>query len=135
MQAVKRGINSSSPNSGGEVLPLPGVDSLPIDVVSLAADSADFFVGKVDSRKIVEKMDPIEGIHLFRVHLVHGCRRREARGGVDESPGRRSNMCAGVVIVDEAGPKRDIEVLTDLFQALSQLYPCPLKWACCKRSW
>lgn len=79
VQAVESRVGSSSPNTGGEVLPLSGVDSLSIDVVSLAAYDADFIIGKVDRRKIVEEMYPIEWIHLLGVHPVHGC--REARRG------------------------------------------------------
>ena len=81
MQAVQRDICSSSPNTGREVLPLPSVNSLSVDVVSLAADGAGFLVGKVDRGKIVEEMYPIEGIQLDPVHRVHGCRGARERDG------------------------------------------------------
>jgi len=71
MQAVQRDICSSSPNTGCEVLPLPSVNSLSVDVVSLAAQGTGFLVGKVDRGKIVEEVYPVEGIQL---DCAHGCR-------------------------------------------------------------
>lgn len=79
MHTVERSIGSPSPNTGGEVLPLPSMDGLSIDVVCLAAYYTDLFMGKVDRRKVVEEMYSIEGMRLFRVHLAHGC--REVRRG------------------------------------------------------
>jgi hypothetical protein len=108
MQAVQRCIGSSSANTSGEILPLPSMDGLFIEVVSLAAYGADLFVGKVGSRNIVEEMYAIEGMRLFWVRLVHG--RREGRRGL-------VSRQAGVLIIcikylhghrgcDEAGPER-----------------------------
>ena len=71
MQAVQRDIRGSSPNTGREVLPLPSVNSLSVDVVSLAAHRARFLVGKVDGGKIVEEVYPVEGVEL---DCAHGCR-------------------------------------------------------------
>ena len=110
VQAVERGIRSPSPNTSGEVLPLPSVNSLSIDVVSLAAYDTDLFVGKMDSRKIVEEMYSIERIHLFWVRLVHDCRVRR-RGSTTlisrQASGLILNMraCMGVVIVCAMRPR------------------------------
>ena len=51
---------SASPNTSSKVLPLASVYRLSVDVVRLAAYEADVLVGKVDRRKIVEKVDPVE---------------------------------------------------------------------------
>ena len=73
MQAVQRHIRGSSPNTGCEVLPLPGVYGFSVEVVNFAAHEADRFVGKVGRRKIVEEVNPIEGMGLLPVREVHGC--------------------------------------------------------------
>jgi len=67
VQAMQRCIRSTGSNTSCEVLPLSSVYGLSIDVVSLAAHEAGFFVRKVDRRKIVEEVYPIEGIHLRHV--------------------------------------------------------------------
>jgi len=91
VQTVQRHIRSSSPNTSCEILPLPGMYSLSIEVVGLAAHEAGFFVGMMYRGKIVEEVYPIEGIHLHHVHQVHGC------GGTGEGGlvGRKADRLKG----------------------------------------
>lgn len=78
---------------------------LPIDVVCLATDGTNFFVGKMDGGKIVKEVNPIKGMRLPHVHRVHGGRDERERKD-DEREGRRSNKYMGGVIVDTARPDR-----------------------------
>ena len=92
MQAMQRCIRSTSSNTSCEILPLPSVYGLSIDVVGFSAHEAGFSVRKVDRRKIVEEVYPIEGIHLLQVRQVHGCRGPRKRGPDNGKwQGRQSN--------------------------------------------
>ena len=92
VQAMQRCICSTSSNTSCEVLPFSSVYGLSIEVGSLAAHEAGFFVRKVDRRKIVEEVYSIEGIHLHHVRQVHGCRGPGGRGSnTSKSQGRSSD--------------------------------------------
>ena len=47
VQAVQRGVGSSSSNTSCEVLPLSSVYGFPADIVNFAAHKANFFMGEV----------------------------------------------------------------------------------------
>ena len=80
VQTVQGHIRSSSPNTSCEVLPLPSVYGLSVEVQGLAAHETGLFVvGMVDGGKIVEEVYPIKGIHLEPIHRIHGCRVGRAR--------------------------------------------------------
>jgi len=121
MQAVQRDIRSSSPNTCCKVLPLPSVNSLSIEVLSLAAHKAGLFVWRVDGGEIVEEVYPIEGVQLDRVHRVHG------RRGVRErwSTSHKADPHSSIIVV-----------AVRLIRDWCVVPPIPRsEWACCRRSW
>lgn len=60
VQAVQGRIRSASANTSSKVLPLASVYRLSVDVVCLSTYETDVLMWKVDRRKIVEKVDPVE---------------------------------------------------------------------------
>jgi hypothetical protein len=72
------------------------VYGLPVEVESLAAHEAGFFVRKVDRRKIVEEVYPIKGTHARHIRQVHGCRGPRKRGSDTSRPqGKLRDISAG----------------------------------------
>ena len=112
MQAMQRCIRSTSSNTSCKVLPFSSVYGLSIEVVSLAAHGAGFFVRKVDGRKIVEEVYPIEGIHLRHVRHVHGCR-GSGKGGLTPASRKAGRSISAGHGCSEAGTTRRSWTLAD----------------------
>ena len=95
---------------------------LPIDVVSPAADDTNFFMRKMDRRKIVKEVNPIEGMNL-PVHDRRGAKERE----FDGREGRRSNKCMDGVIVDTVRSDRKNYKLESITSDYKYNYRCCLR--------
>jgi hypothetical protein len=98
VQAVQTHIRSSGTNTSCEVLPLPGVYGLSIEIESLTAHEAWFLVGVVGRGDIVEEVYPIEATRHRRVRRIHGCR------GGERGRWRASRQAAVRSRPREAGP-------------------------------